>query len=162
MIDFRPANLTQDFSKCLKYKKDAFVCSGSPDSFYKIFPDDRAYYSYLKNLQDENPKFVTHIISDNKVVGQIELRLLNEETGYVGLYYLIESLRGRGFSKLIDQYTCQLFKELGLKKAKLTVTIENEPAMKFYQKMDWYDLGPRGDYPQGHFFEKNIEKSFSN
>jgi len=66
-------------------------------------------------------------------------RKIEDEFGYVNLYYLIPEVRGKGFSLELDNFATSYLKELGFKKARLSVSPTNLRAINFYTKNGWQD-----------------------
>jgi ribosomal protein S18 acetylase RimI-like enzyme len=77
--------------------------------------------------------------------------------GYVNLFYLIPEFRGRGFGRQLDRYAANFFNQLGCQSARLSVSLTNQVAMRFYLRQGWIDLGQREDAPEVHYLEKTYE-----
>lgn len=159
-LSFKTIDLSKDREITLKFRADSFIVSfGNADRFYE--EDGKGDLRYLEMLEKKkalNEKFAVHIWEDNEIIGQVEIGTLKTDAsiGYVNLYYITESKRGCGYAPILDQYTNQIFREMGLKTARLSVSPTNTRAIKFYEKMGWIDLGPRKDHPEVHFMEKNL------
>lgn len=61
--------------------------------------------------------------------------------------------------EIIGQIEMDLFRSLGLNKARLSVSPSKKSAMRFYEKLGWRDLGPRLEHPEVHFMEKMYNSS---
>jgi len=61
------------------------------------------------------------------------------------VYYLIPEVRGKGFSSELDNFATSYLKELGFKKARLSVSPTNLRAINFYTKNGWQDIGLRSE-----------------
>jgi ribosomal protein S18 acetylase RimI-like enzyme len=160
MITFKPINLDIHKDLCIKFREDSFVVSfGNADRFYET--DGKGADRYIKFLMakiEKDPATAVHVYEDNQIIGQMELgRLRNDQTtGYVNLYYLIPEKRGKGLGLQLDQYAMNYFKNIGLRKVRLSVSPTNNQALSYYKKMGWIDLGPRPEHPEVNFMEKDI------
>lgn len=156
----KPIQLYHHADICISFREDSFVVSfGDAQKFYE--EDGRGaerYVQWLRSKIEKDPQSVVHIWQSDQIVGQIELGLVRSDPscGYVNLYYLIPSMRGRGFGAFLDTYAVEYFKNLGILKAKLSVSPTNIPANSYYKKMGWVNLGPRPGHPEVHLMEKNI------
>jgi ribosomal protein S18 acetylase RimI-like enzyme len=157
-LSVKPIQLDIHKNVCISFREDSFIVSfGDAKKFYE---DDNSgaekYIEWLKNKISQDPSTVVHIWQDNLIIGQMELGLLNNDPtcGYVNLYYLIPSKRGQGIGSFLDNYATESFRNKQLQKARLSVSPQNKPAIDFYKKMGWKDLGPRQDAPEVHFMEK--------
>lgn len=159
-LEFKTIDLSKDHEITVEFRKDSFVMSfGNADLFYEADgKGDIRYLDFLAKKIAIDERFAVHVWENNQIIGQIEIGTLKTDAsiGYVNLYYLKKEKRGHGYAPLLDQYTNKVFKEMGLKKARLSVSPTNERAIKFYEKMKWVDLGPREDHPEVHFMEKVI------
>ena len=76
--------------------------------------------------------------------------------GYVNLFYLIPSYRGRGLGRQLEQYAVAFLLGAGRQRLRLSVSATNRQAITFYLKHHWRDLGPRADRPDAHYMEKAL------
>ena len=158
---FVPIDLERHADLCVKFREDSYTCSfGSAEKFHES--DGKGaerYIDWLRQRMQEIPNSCVHVWKDNEIIGQIEMRRwrIDPSVGYVNLYYLIPEYRGRGIGCLLDEHVGLFFKQLGCKKARLSVSPSNTAAMKFYLKRGWKDLGPREDAPEVHYMEKYYE-----
>lgn len=159
-LEFKTVNLAEDSEISVKFREDSFVASfGNADLFYEEDgKGDIRYLEFLAKKIQTDPRFAVHVWENDQIIGQVEIGTLRTDPsiGYVNLYYLKKEKRGHGYAPLLDQYTSKVFKEMGLKKARLSVSPTNARAIKFYERMKWIDLGPREDHPEVHFMEKII------
>lgn len=160
VLIFKPVQLDIHSHICITFREDSFIVSfGDAKKFYE--DDEKGgerYIQWLKNKIEKDPFSVIHVWYADQIIGQLELGTINSEPrcGYVNLYYLIPSMRGKGFGVALDNYVVEYFKRLGMLKAKLSVSPTNMPANLFYIKMGWADLGPRPNHPEVNFMEKNL------
>lgn len=157
---FKPINLDFHVDYCIRFREDSFVVSfGDTKKFYE--EDGRGaerYIEWLKAKIAKDPGLAVHFFLDDQIVGQIELGYLKDDPtcGYVNLYYLTPEVRGKGLGKSLDEYVVNYFKSRKIERLRLSVSPTNLPAITFYKKMGWRDLGPRQDHPEVHYMEKLI------
>ncbi len=161
MISIKPVDLYKDAQTCIRFREDSFVVSfGDAEKFHEA--DGKGAQRYLGWLSEKiakDPQSVVHVWNDNEIIGQIELGRLRDDQsrGYVNLYYLVPIFRGKGLGTHLDTAAMNYFKNLGLTSARLSVSPTNLPAVAYYKKMGWVDLGPRPEHPEVHFMEKNVD-----
>lgn len=89
------------------------------------------------------------LIRDNDTyIGQLELTTKvykNERIGYINLYYLIESYRGKGYGRLIHDYAKDYFRQQKIVELHLRVSPTNHQAIKFYEKIGLEQLTEEHD-----------------
>ena len=146
-LEFKKMDLKKHQKIAIEFQKDAVAISfGSEDSFWEEDGQgDRRYIDWLKK-KDPKKFRAFHIWKGCEIIGQIELDLLfneDETWGYVRLYYLKKEYRGKGYSKILDDFAVDFFLKLDLKRAKLSVSPTNIRAIKFYEKNGWVNKGPR-------------------
>ena len=157
-IEFKKIDLESHRDIVIKFREDSFVSSfGNADRFYEA--DGQGHLRYLDWLQNKiqyDASFGVHAWQGDEIIGQLELGLLkgDDSIGYVNLYYLIPEKRGSGLAQILDEYTTMVFKNLGKRRVRLSVSPTNSRALNFYLKMGWTDLGTRSDHPEVNFMEK--------
>ena len=75
--------------------------------------------------------------------------------GYVTRFYLIPEMRNLGLGAELDEYARQFFAQMGLSRARLSVSPTNLQAWRFYAKSGWVDVGPRQEMPDVHLLENS-------
>lgn len=156
-LTFFPIDWERDRELVLKFRADSFVCSfGSADRF-----DPERYLREAPQRIAELPGSFVHVWLGKTIVGQIELGRWKEDPsiGYVSLFYLAPDYRGRGLAAQPEQYAEAFFRRLGVVTARLSANPNNFPAIKFYTKQGWRDLGERPGHPDVHYFEKTYPNS---
>lgn len=110
----------------------------------------------MKRLIDE-PQSYLHVWKNEQIVGQLHLgKFVEPDVGYINLLCVIPEWRGSGIASLIEDYASASLQKQGFKSARLSVTAQNNRAIRFYLKKRWKDLGPRADRP----FVQNMDKVF--
>lgn len=149
---FHPIDLSQHADLCVQFRRDAMACSFSDgaDRFdQESGPDGEQYLAWLRQRIQELPEGCVHLFENDEIVGQVELYLQGQQTiGDVKLLYLVPSARGRGMGEILHDYVIQIFQQVGVVKARLSVSPSNVRAMAFYHKHGWQSLGPRPDLPE--------------
>lgn len=141
VLEFKPIRIEQDRDVAVRFQIDAYKISfGDAQGFFEKFGETGdAYIRWLKELCVREPNSAMHLWQNGKIVGQIELGELKTEphTGYVYLYYLVPQMRGQGAGNLLDAYATSYFHKSGFRKMRLSVTSQNQPAIRFYQRQGW-------------------------
>ncbi len=157
---FKPIDLSQHADLCLQFRRDAMACSfadGAERFDQESGPDGEQYLEWLRQRIEELPEGCVHLWEAGNIVGQVELYLQGQQTiGDVKLLYLIPSARGRGLGEVLHNYVIQVFQQVGVVKARLSVSPTNERAVAFYQKHGWQSLGPRPDLPEVTLMELTL------
>lgn len=157
-LEFKPINLERDQDLCVQFRADSFMSSfGSADRFYKEDGSGaEEYLQWLRQRMIEISNSCVHIWKEEQTIGQIEMSRWKHDAsvGYVNLFYLTSEFRGQGFGQQLDQYAARFFKHLGCQSARLSASLTNRPAMRFYLKHGWVDLGQRKDDPEVHYLKK--------
>ena len=166
-MEFKKIDLGLHQDIAIQFRVDAFKVSFGTDEYFWE-GDGRGgerYVEWLKKLNLNPFGGAFHIWRNKDIVGQMELGVFkgDREAGYVNLYYLREDYRGKGFSKELDDFAINFFKNLGLRQARLSVSPKNIRAMRFYKKNGWVDRGPRMFKREGHPLQNLVnlmEKTF--
>jgi ribosomal protein S18 acetylase RimI-like enzyme len=76
------------------------------------------------------------MVSTPPIVGQIEMGKwrVDPAVGFVNLFYLIPTYRGRGLGGQLHAHAVDFLKQLGYRTARLCVSPTNVRAVRFYQK----------------------------
>ncbi|MEM8807161.1 MAG: GNAT family N-acetyltransferase [Cyanobacteria bacterium P01_G01_bin.38] len=161
-IAFIPIDLEQFADLCVQFRRDAMQCSfeNGADRFDQESGENHEqYFIWLKERIQEFPEGCVHVVENDQIVGQIEMHLKGQQTlAYVNLVYLIPEVRGTGLGDQLHRYVEQIFEQVGIVKAQLSVSPINERAMSFYRKHGWQDMGPRPGYPEVHLMEFTVNQ----
>jgi ribosomal protein S18 acetylase RimI-like enzyme len=167
---FSPIDLKLHADDCIRFRADSFFVSfGTTEAFHakdaltptKVFPGGEGveeYLDWLEKRMKEIPGSCVHIWQRGEIIGQIEMGRfrLDPSIGYVNLFYLIPECRGKGLGSQLEQFAVDFLLRAGHRAARLCVSPTNLPAVAFYLKHQWQDLGPREDRPEGHYLEKQL------
>lgn len=153
-LSFPPVDPVRDAELCATFCTDAFVCSlGSADRF-----DPERYRRELpEKLARFSGSFVLVYLGET-VIGMVELSRWKHDAsvGYVNQFYLMPEYRGQGLGAQLERYAEGIFRRLGIRTLRLSVSPINQRAMAFYRRHGWRDLGVRPDRPEVHYFEKTF------
>lgn len=161
ILEFKPIDLDKHSDICIACREDSFICSfGSTEMFYQADGKGaQRYLEWLRKQTAEIPNSCVHGWKDNRIISQIEMGQMKTDpsVGYVYIFYLIPEFRGSGMSTYLERHAASFFKSLGLKVARLSVSLNNKRAIQFYLKHRWRDIGPREGYSDVHYMEKIYE-----
>src|SRR5579863_4226961 len=110
-LQFRTIELPRDSAICVDFRRDSYACSfpeaGKFDREHG--PDGQSYLEWLATRIAEFPEGFVHVWRNTgirqAIIGQIEMRPRgNPSIGYVNLFYLVPSARGRGLGEALNQY----------------------------------------------------------
>ena len=160
-LTFRSIDLEAHAELCVHFRRDAFACSfADGDKRFALESGEHAqdYIKWLSKRIAACPESCVHVFDGQEIIGQIETELRGQEKlGYVYLFYLIPSRRGKGYSDYLHAYVMQLFQEVGVIRAQLSVSPTNHTAMNFYKRHGWQDLGLRPGHTDINLMELAIE-----
>ena len=158
---FRSIDLAAHAELCVHFRRDAFVCSfedGEKRFALESGEHAQAYLNWLSKRIDACPESCVHVFDGQEIIGQIETELRGQEKlGYVYLFYLIPSRRRQGLSDYLHAYVMQLFREVGVIRAQLSVSPTNQTAINFYKRHGWQDLGLRPGHTDINLMELALE-----
>ena len=153
---FKPIDLAKHRELFLNFMRDTHLCSfGSMDGFANDTDGQECLIERVRSKLDAKPNSCLHIWNDEQIVGQLHLgQFVDPSVGYINLLYVIPEWRGAGIASLIEDYASAALQEQGFHSARLSVTLQNRRAIRFYLKKGWKDLGPRADCLSVHNMEK--------
>jgi ribosomal protein S18 acetylase RimI-like enzyme len=159
-LDFKTIDLEKHGDLCVTFRKDAYIVSfGSDKNFYEH--NGKGVERYLEDCRKRvkaNPASCVHVWKGNEIIGQVELELWykNPSVGYIDLFYLVPEYRGKGYGDVLEDYAESYFRKIGCRRLLLSVSPTNIQAVRFYKKHGWNDCGPRKDFPEVNYMEKNL------
>lgn len=136
-----------DADTCARFHRDMYVTSfGTAEGLEREMGiDDAVYLRELRRRIAEFPEGNAHVWHGERIVGQLEMRLVRHEphVGYVKLVYVVPEFRGRGVGHLIHEHAAAVCRSRGMRLMRLSVALTNVPAMVFYRKLGWVVVGGR-------------------
>jgi len=157
---FRPIDLPGDAELSVKISEDAFVCSfGTAERFWaEAGRDGRRWVARLGEKLAQDSRNAVNAWFGGAIVGQVVLGAseTQPDAGHVNLYYLVPRWRGRGLAPQLDAYAVAVLRDQGYRIATLNVSPNNLPAVRFYVRCGWRQLGPRPDAPYVDSMERTL------
>jgi ribosomal protein S18 acetylase RimI-like enzyme len=144
-VRFDTIDLARDADTCVAFRRDSYVCSfGTDQRFVSTGNGIEGYLEFLRERIARFPQGHVHVRQGSEIVGQMEMRTLDDEppTGYVNLFYLVPAARGSGLGSALQQYAREFFRSGGARLARLSVSPSNHRAVAYYLKHSWRALGP--------------------
>jgi len=147
--DYRiePIDLERDAAVCAAFRREMYAASfGTSEGVEEEMGDDDALYlaqlrAKIAQLAEGN----VHLWRGERIVGQAEMRLLDEEpeVGYVSLFHVAADCRGEGLGRVLHEHAVDVFRRRGLRLMRLSVSVSNARAIAFYRKLGWIAIGTR-------------------
>ena len=138
-IEFKKLDYAQK-ELIIQFRSVGFYTSfGTKDDFFeKDGQGGERYFDWLRS-RNESEFSAFHVMQDKKIIGQLELNLLNTDKsiGYVNYYYLQEDHQGSGIAKLMDDFVKEYYQKRSISKMRLAVSPTNNRAYRFYEKCGW-------------------------
>jgi ribosomal protein S18 acetylase RimI-like enzyme len=140
-------DLGRDGATCVDFRRDAYVATfGTSEGMEaEMGADNALYLAQLRHRLAELPEGNAHLWDGARIVGQAEMRLVEDDAtlGYVNLFYVLPELRGRGLGRVLHRHAVRVFSKLGKRAIRLSVSERNAQALAFYRKLGWRDAGSR-------------------
>jgi ribosomal protein S18 acetylase RimI-like enzyme len=140
-------NADQDGELCIAFRREMYAASfGSYEGVEEEMGEDNALYlEQLRAKIAQLPEGNVHLWRGERIVGQAEMRLLDEEpdVGYVSLFYVAADCRGEGLGRVLHEHAVDVFRRRRKKLMRLSVSISNARAIAFYRKLGWVAVGTR-------------------
>lgn len=157
-IDFKQIIIERHFDFCYEFRRDSHFCSfGTYDGYKESVID---YQKKIRQrLKDPNWHYL-HIWCDDKIIGQLEFKLFSflESTGYVQLIYVIPEFRGHGVADAAEALIAQRLKAQGCQQAVLSVSHENERAIRHYRRFGWKYLKPNPKHKVTDYYIRDLTR----
>jgi ribosomal protein S18 acetylase RimI-like enzyme len=140
-------DLERDARTCVAFHRDMYVTSFGTEAGLDAEMGEQAA-TYLAQLRERIlrvPEGNTHLWEGARIVGQTEVRLLDEErdVGYVSLFYVVPERRGRGLARVLHEHVAAVFRGRGMRTLRLSVCPVNPHAIACYRKLGWVRVGER-------------------
>jgi RimJ/RimL family protein N-acetyltransferase len=135
VLIFEEIDVVKHREVIIQFRRDSFVASFGSD---KDFGDDDKHINWVIRKQKKLPNRFVLVKYREEYIGQIELTAMDFEDrtiGFVNLYYLVPVFRGKGLGKELHHYALAFFRDLGLSEFHLRVSLTNDKALRFYQKL---------------------------
>jgi ribosomal protein S18 acetylase RimI-like enzyme len=142
-----PIELERDAGVCAAFRREMYAASfGTYEGVEaEMGEGDRLYLAQLRAKIAQLPEGNVHLWSGARIVGQAEMRMLEDEpdVGYVSLLYVAPSHRGAGLGRVLHEYALDVFRRRGKRTMRLSVALSNTGALEFYRRLGWKPVGER-------------------
>lgn len=146
--DYRIAPIDlADTDTCVRLRREMYVASfGTEEGLAEEMGAGNVFY--IRQLRDklaQLPEGNVHLWRDGRVVGQLEMRLLDDEddVAYLSLIHVVAEYRGHGLGKRLHQHALQVSRARGKRVLRLSVSRHNAAALRFYKRLGWAVVGAR-------------------
>ena len=145
--EIAPIDLARDVQACIDFRRDMYVTSfGTTQGLEaEMGEGNGTYLEALRGKIAQLPEGNVHLWEDGRIVGQAEMRFIDEspDVGYVSLIYLVPRRRGRGLARLLHDHAATVFRARGMRFMRLSVCHSNGRAIASYRKLGWTAAGER-------------------
>lgn len=147
-LDYRvePIDLI-DADTCVAFRREMYVTAFGTDEGIddEMGPQNATYLEQLRQRMAEIPEGNVHLWHGDRIVGQLEMRLLENEphVGYMSLIFVSPEARGHGLGRRLHEYAAEVSRARGKRLMRLSVSLTNVPAIMFYRRLGWQMAGTR-------------------
>lgn len=132
---------------CARLRREMYLASfGSAEGLEEEMGEgDQAYLGQLRAKIAQLPEGNVHLWRDGAIVGQLEMRLLDDEpeVAYLSLIHVSAGLRGQGLGQRLHAHAMQVARSRGKRLMRLSVSERNAAALRFYRRLGWVVAGTR-------------------
>jgi ribosomal protein S18 acetylase RimI-like enzyme len=132
---------------CIAFRREMYAASfGTHEGLEEeMGPDNARYLEGLRERMAQVPEGNVHLWRGERIVGQAEMRLLEDDpaVGYVSLFYVAADCRGEGLGRALHEHAVDVFRRRGMRAMRLSVSISNAGALAFYRRLGWEAVGTR-------------------
>lgn len=136
-----------DFETCVRMFREMYTASfGTKAGLEEAMGTGNALYlEHLRSKLEQFPEGNVHLWRDDRIVGQLEMRLLDDEpdVAYLSLIHIVPEFRGHGLGKRLHRHAMEASHGRGKRLMRLTVGQRNRNAMDFYRRLGWTVVGTR-------------------
>ena len=136
-----------DADTCIAFRRDMYVQAfGTDDGLAEeMGADNEKYLEELRLRMAAIPEGNVHLRHGERIVGQLEMKLLYNEphVGYVSLLYVAEGARGHGLGRRLHEHAAMVSRARDMRLMRLSVSLTNVPAIMFYRRLGWHMAGTR-------------------
>jgi aminoglycoside 6'-N-acetyltransferase len=136
-----------DADTCVAFHREMYLTSfGTDDGLEEeMGPQNESYLEQLRARMAQVPEGNVHLWHGERIVGQLEMRLIESEphVAYVSLVYVIPEERGRGLGRHLHEHAVLVSRERDKRLMRLSVSLTNVPAIMFYRRLGWQMSGTR-------------------
>ncbi|BAP40762.1 N-acetyltransferase GCN5 [Pseudomonas sp. StFLB209] len=155
-LQFNPIDLDRHADLCVRFREDVFQLALG--TTLPLHGEDGQgagrYLDWLAQRSQALPGSMMHVWQGDEIVGQLELNQPQPALGYVHLFYLTEPYRHLGLGQQLHDRAIAFFRQRQCTTLQLSASPDNLPALRFYQRNGWRDIGPREATPGVNLFER--------
>jgi GNAT superfamily N-acetyltransferase len=155
-LSFQPIDVARDGTLCITFREDVFMLAlGSTRALHgEDGHGSTRYVNWLQAQKQKLPGSMVHAWAGGEIIGQLEMNQPEPGLGYVHLFYLTEPWRHRGVGQQLHDHALSWFRGQGCKRLALSASRDNLPALRFYQRNGWQDVGLDERAPGVNRFER--------
>lgn len=136
-----------DEATCARFHREMYLVAFGTDEGLEeeMGPGEARYLQQLRDRIAAWPEGNVHAWHGDAIVGQLEMRLLDNEphVGYVSLVFVEPAHRAQGLGRLLVEHAVQAARARDMRLLRLSVALTNVPAMMFYKRLGWHVVGSR-------------------
>lgn len=137
----------KDAQTCVQMRREMYRVSFGTEAGFDagMGPGNAHYLEQLRERIAQVPEGNAHLWRDARIVGQLEMRLLEDESDviYLSLIHLLPEYRAHGLGKKLHGHAMGVARTLGKRLMRLSVSQSNPQAMLFYRRLGWVVVGTR-------------------
>ena len=151
-----------DVATCIEFRRDMYVAAFGSDQGLEEEMGFEAE-KYLAELREKIagfPEGNVHLWHDERIVGQLEMRLPETEAhlGYLSLLFVAADQRGRGLGRRLHDYAIDVTRHRGRRLMRLSVSLTNVPAIMFYRRLGWRMAGTKPHREPMAYMELDLDR----
>ena len=136
-----------DAGTCVRMHREMYAASfGTEEGLEEEMGEGNALYlAQLREKLARWPEGNVHLWRDGRIVGQLEMRPVEDEpgVGYLSLIHVLAEYRGHGLGKRLHRHAMQACHDRGMRLMRLSVSQRNAAALRFYKRLGWAPAGTR-------------------
>lgn len=133
-MNFRQIDLKRDKDTLIAFRRDTYIQSFGTDEDF----DGDEYLKRMRVRVDRFPDGQVFLEDGQTPVGQVGIHtrdFAGKKIGYINLFYLTPTYRGKGVGINLVQFAEDYFKLNGVSEYHLSVSARNRKAIRFYEKI---------------------------
>lgn len=136
-----------DAGMCARFHREMYLAAfGTREGLEEeMGPGDARYLQQLRERLAAWPEANVHAWHGDRIVGQLEMRLLEGEphVGYVSMVYVDAAHRSHGLGRQLLEHGVEAARAKGMRLLRLSVSLTNVRAIMFYTRLGWQAVGSR-------------------
>ncbi len=142
LLTYRTIDADTDAQLCWENQRDACFATFGNDRH--LMPRHR-HLRWLREKIEEFPDGFVLAFQDDQCIGELQLQVpYGLSTGYINLYHVRASFRGKGYGRLLHACADRYFRSWEATRIELHVSPTNQRAIRFYRAMGYQFVRPEG------------------